>query len=161
MPNLYKSDGTKTTNENEIRCHVKEFCKKLYTFRQKKGNLNEKLDWSKITILTDTLRDSLEGPINNEEALNALKSMKNNKSPRSDGFSTEFFNFFWNDLGKYIVKSINTRFRKKELPTTQKEGVIICLPKGKKDKRFLKNWRPITLLNVTYKMASSLIANRI
>ena len=95
MPNLYKSDGTKTTNENEIRCHVKEFYKKLYTLRQvKNSNLNEKLDWSKIIILTDTLRDSLEGPINNEEALNALKSMKNNKSPGSDGFSSEFFNLF-------------------------------------------------------------------
>ena len=33
MPNLYKSDGTKTTNENEIRCHVKEFYKKLYTLK--------------------------------------------------------------------------------------------------------------------------------
>ena len=52
-------------------------------------------------------------------------------------------------------------FRKK-LSTTQKAGVIICLPKGKKYiSASLKNWRPITLLNVTYKMASSLIANRI
>ena len=61
------------------------------------------------------------------------------------------FSIFWNDLGKYIVKSINASFQKKEISTTQKEGVIICLPKGKKDKRFLKNWRPITLLNVIYK----------
>ena len=95
MPNLYKSDGTKTSNENEIRCHVKEFYKKKYTLRQvKNSNLNEKIDWSKITILTDTLRDSLEGPINNEEALNALKNMNNIKSPGSDGSSSEFFNFF-------------------------------------------------------------------
>ena len=69
--------------------------------------------------------------------------------------------FLGNNLGKYIVKSINASFQKKELSATQKEGVIICLPKGKKDKRFLKNCRPITLLNVSYKIASSVIANRI
>ena len=33
-------------------------------------------------------------------------------------------------------------FRKKELSTTQKAGVIICLPKGKKYKRFFKKMAP-------------------
>ena len=44
---------------------------------------------------------------------------------------------------------------------TQKQGIIICLPKGDKPREFLKNWRPISLLNVTYKIGSSCIANRI
>lgn len=44
---------------------------------------------------------------------------------------------------------------------SQREGVIVCLPKGDKPREFLKNWRPISLLNVTYKIGSSCIANRI
>lgn len=39
--------------------------------------------------------------------------------------------------------------------------VITCIPKGNKDKTLLKNWRPISLLNVSYKIASSAIASRI
>jgi hypothetical protein len=39
--------------------------------------------------------------------------------------------------------------------------VITCIPKEGKSKEFLKNWRPITLLNSTYKLASSCIAERI
>ena len=35
------------------------------------------------------------------------------------------------------------------------------LPKGDKPREYLKNWRPITLLNVTYKVLSSCIANRL
>ena len=40
-------------------------------------------------------------------------------------------------------------------------GIIICLPKPDKNRQYLKNWRPISLLNVIYKLASSVIANRI
>ena len=42
---------------------------------------------------------------------------------------------------------------------TQKQGVITCIPKEGKE-NFLKNWRPITLLNIAYKIASSCIAQR-
>ena len=50
---------------------------------------------------------------------------------------------------------------KNKMSVTQREGVIVCLPKGEKPREFLKNWRPITLLNVIYKIGSSCIANRI
>jgi hypothetical protein len=39
--------------------------------------------------------------------------------------------------------------------------LITCIPKEGKPKHFLKNWGPITLLNVDFKIASACIANRI
>ena len=39
-------------------------------------------------------------------------------------------------------------------------GVITLLPKGDKEKRLLKNWRPITLLPSLYKIISTVINNR-
>ena len=44
---------------------------------------------------------------------------------------------------------------------TQKQGIITCIPKGDKPKQYMKNWRPISLLNNIYKLASSCIAERI
>jgi hypothetical protein len=41
---------------------------------------------------------------------------------------------------------------------TQRHGVITLLPKGDKPKQYLKNWRPITLFNTVYKIASGCIA---
>lgn len=47
-----------------------------------------------------------------------------------------------------------------ELSVTQKQGIIYILPKGDKPREYLTNWRPISLLNVTYKIVSACIANR-
>lgn len=104
---------------------------------------------------------SLEGDISESEIYNVLKNMKNNKSPGSDGFTVEFFKFFWKDFKHYIVSAVNHIFVKKELPISQRLGIITCLPKGDKPRQFLKNWHPITLLNVLYKLISGCLSYRI
>jgi hypothetical protein len=95
------------------------------------------------------------------EVLSVLKNMNNNKSPGSDGFTSEFYKFFWSDLKTFIMKSINQIFLQKQLSISQRLGIISCLPKGDKPRHFLKNWRPITLLNVFYKLVAGCISRRI
>jgi len=87
--------------------------------------------------------------------------MKNGKSPGTDGFPAEFFNFLRGKLGPLVVRAINSGFEKGEMSQSHKEGVITCIPKGDKPREFLKNWRPITLLNTVYKIGSACIAARI
>ena len=53
--------------------------------------------------LSDEKSASLEGEISYSEIANALKYMKNNKSPGLDGFTVEFFKFFWVDIGAFIL----------------------------------------------------------
>ena len=95
------------------------------------------------------------------ECLTALKNMKNGKSPGLDGYTVEFYKFFWNDIGPYLIKSLNYSLLVGNFSTSQKQGLITCIPKEGKSKYFLKNWRPITLLNVDVKIASAVLANRI
>ena len=56
---------------------------------------------------------------------------------------------------------MNEAFRDGELSATQKQGIITCITKGDKNRTLIENWRPISLLNVVYKIGSSCIANRI
>ena len=97
----------------------------------------------------------LEGLITRAEALEALKKMKNDKSPGTDGITVNFVKFFWNDIGEFVVRSLNDGFLKGEMSITQREGIITCLPKEDKPREYLHNWRPISLLNVSYKIGSS------
>lgn len=101
------------------------------------------------TINSPTLNNeelnTLEGPLTNTEVLNFLKKTKNDKSPGPDGFTSEFFKFFWKDLGSFITRAINQSFEIGSFSEINKLGVITCIPKAGKPKKFLKNWRPITL----------------
>ena len=87
--------------------------------------------------------------------------MKNNKTPGLDGLPADFLKIFWKRLKYFVWNAVNSCFKKGKLSTTLKESIITCLPKGKKDLKFLKNWRPISLLCSTYKLASLSIATRI
>ena len=70
------------------------FYERLYSDRQLEDC--EILDLVEdIPTLTVQEKTSLEGEITLDEASVALKSVKNNKSPGSDGFTVEFFKFFW------------------------------------------------------------------
>ena len=73
--------------------------------------------------------------------------MKNGKSPGLDGFTVEFYKFFWNDLKPFLLRSFKEAFQMKRMSISQTQGVITCLPKEGKPKHFLKNWRSISLLN--------------
>ena len=60
-----------------------------------------------------------------------------------------------------MLRAVNNTYAKKELSITQKQGIITIIPKGNKPRELLKNWRPISLLNVSYKIISGAIAKRI
>ena len=52
-------------------------------------------------------------------------------------------------------------FKCGELTTSQKQAIITLIEKKGRDRRLIKNWRPISLLNVDVKIASKAMALRI
>ena len=161
MKSIITNTGEETFDTDTIVHNVKTFYENLYSFKHSDNvDLNEKLN-TNTPKLSEEESVSLEGKITLDEAAQALSKMKNMKSPGSDGFTSEFYKFFWKDLGHFLINSINYGFDMGELSVTQKEGLIICIPKPNKPKQYIKNWRPISLLNVTYKIASACIASRL
>ena len=82
---------------------------------------------------------------------NIIKDSPKNKSPGTDGFTNEFYLEMWPHLKKYMMKAFRQAIERGYLSTTQRRGVITLIPRQEKDLAYLKNWRPITLLNQDYK----------
>ena len=59
------------------------------------------------------------------------------------------------------MNSLNQAKVSKTLVTSQGQGVIKLLEKKDKDKRLISNWRPISLLNVDYKIILKFFASRL
>lgn len=114
-----------------------------------------------ITPLSEEKADSCEGKITNKECWSALKELQNGKTPGSDGFTPEFYKFFWKEIGNDVVASINYVFDKGELSICQKRGIITLLPKENKPNNILNNFHPISLLNTDYKIATKALAKRL
>ena len=87
--------------------------------------------------------------------------MLNNKSPGNDGLTKEFYETFWEDLKKPLCASITKAFHRGELSHSQKQAVIKLIEKKDRDKKFIKNWRPISLLNIDTKRISKVLAVRL
>ena len=116
-----------------------------------------------IKPLSDENANICKGKITNKECKKALNEMGIGKSPGSDGLTSEFYKRFWDEVGDDVVQSIciNNAFDKGELLICQKRGIITLLPKKDKPTDVLNNLRPVTLLNVDYKIATKVIANRL
>jgi len=111
--------------------------------------------------LGDIDKQKFEGPLSEKECLEALKTMEPGKSPGTDGLPAEFYKVFWKDVASFLIRCFNKRHQKGKLALTQRRGIISLIPKKDKPIQELKNWRPITLLNCDYKIASKAIASRV
>ena len=124
---------------------------------------NEKQDSLLNTIecfVPENFKLLLEEPLSADECHKALTHMKSDKSPGSDGLPAEFYNFFWDEIGEAIVEVLNFCFNRGLLTESMRLAIISLLYK-KGDIELLKNWRPISLLNVDYKIGSKAFANRL
>lgn len=99
--------------------------------------------------------------VNEEECKNALKDFDKNKTPGTDGLPAEFYRFFWPDIYQDLLASYNFASQHGMLSISQRRGIISLVPKKSKDKTILENLRPISLLNVDYKILTKVIAKRI
>ena len=87
--------------------------------------------------------------------------MPNNESPGNDGLIREFYETFWEEIKLLFCNSITKSYQNGELSTSQKQVIIKLIEKKDNDKKLIKNWRPISLLNVDTKLISKVLAERL
>ncbi len=150
----------RVTTHSDISEAAASFYENLYKSETTNPRDRSFLISSISKFLSDDEKEGLESELDVESCFAALKSMQNGKSPGSDGLPAEFYHCFWSTLGQDLVEVLNYSLIKGQLPESLRLALITLLFK-KGDRLDLKNWRPISLLNVDYKIGAKTLANRL
>ena len=78
-----------------------------------------------------------------------------------DGITIEFYWKFWKQLSPMLMDMYSHSYDVGMLPALVREGLISLLSKKNKDPHYIKNKRPLTLLNNDYKILAKAIDNRL
>ena len=116
-----QNDNTinKVKNENgDVFCDNENIIDSIYKFYQKlyhSSNISENdvdtyLQNVECLSVTEKEKDDCDNLPSLNECENAIKLMKNNKSPGLDGLPAEFYKLFWNDIKDYFYESLLKKY---------------------------------------------------
>lgn len=115
-----------------------------------------------VPIMKKLTRDQmldLERPISKQEVRATVFQLGKDKSPGSDGFTAEFFQLNWKDIGGQVFKAVCISFDSEVISSEMNRTYIALIPKIPNPEN-AKDFRPISLCNVIYKVISKTLANR-
>ncbi|XP_043815337.1 uncharacterized protein LOC122724442 [Manihot esculenta] len=96
----------------------------------------------------------------NEEFRSALFQMDPNKAPGLDGLNPAFFQKYWPIIGVDVCNICRLWLARGTIPSEISSALIVLIPKCVNPVD-VKDFRPIALYNVIYKILSKALANRL
>jgi hypothetical protein len=157
---LFNKNGEVVNDTDSILDIEYDFYKDLYSSVQiENDKIDEFLEHVNKKIDEDD-KNMCDSDITSDEIIEALTAMSKNKSPGSDGLTTEFYCTFYDSLRNILPKIFNAAYDEGVLSRSMKSGVISLIYKKKGDRRCIRNYRPISLLQVDYKILARIMANR-
>lgn len=102
----------------------------------------------------------MEAPFEEIEVLEALKSCAPDKAPGPDGFTMAFFQKNWDTLKMDIMAALNHFHQSCHMVRACNATFIALIPK-KNGAMELRDYRPISLTGIVYKLVSKILAERL
>lgn len=155
---LMRHDGTKCEDQSEIREMARLFHMELFT-TEPQVEIDKVLEAIPLRI-DQAINEDLCKPYSNEEIKEALFQMGPTKAPGPDGFPALFYQKHWTMLQDDICEAVRNFLHGDDIPVGLCDTTIVLIPKMSKPEH-LTNYRPISLCNVLYKIASKVLANRL
>ncbi|KAL3698517.1 hypothetical protein R1sor_012593 [Riccia sorocarpa] len=150
-------------DRNLIRNRIGSFYKKL--FREENAGQNSCEEMREVLGLINKRvsqgnNAKLEVVPSDQELEECVQKLAKDKAPGLDGISADVLREMWETAKPLCKLMLEAFWEDEELTGAEKKGVIKLLAKNDEKCR-LENWRPITLLGITYKLANKIIADRI
>ena len=154
---------SKSCSKNQEITHLTQMNSAIFDFyanlfkeklETKSDSLNNFLNDISIPSLSETQKQICEEELTEKDIYKSMISFDNNESSGNNGLTKEFYQTFLQDMKDIFFNSLQKSKRLKYLCTSQRQAIIKLLEKPNKDKRYVSNWRPISLLNLDQKIIS-------
>ena len=154
-----EENGNKlVTDTKGILALQERYYQKLYT---KDDKINFVFENTYGVTVSSKLKEEMNMPFSEDEISKAVQQLPNGKTCGNDGIPIDFYKVFWIKIKHIFCAVIEKVYKDQKLYDSALLGVINLIPKQKKDTRYLKFLRPITLLNSCYKVIEKAVANRL
>ncbi|KAL3693271.1 hypothetical protein R1sor_006922 [Riccia sorocarpa] len=163
MSVLVTEEGETITSDQGIATEVHSYFKAIY----QQPAITEEERQERSTVLsmidrrvTEEENREIAAQPSMGELTDTIESMAKEKAPGEDGITVEVLIASWEWTGQGCMLLLFEFWRTKTLGKKSLSAVVKLLPKTD-ERQYLRNWRPISLLPVIYKIAARILATRI
>ncbi|KAL9685869.1 hypothetical protein QQ045_023323 [Rhodiola kirilowii] len=142
---------------NDIKNAAKDFFQSHFKNQDVIVEDLEALQFKKISLAD---QKELEKEFSNEEIYITMMACEGSKAPGPDGFNVNFFKRHWEVVKEEIQGFINEFWLNGRLCKGLNQTYIVLIPKTK-NPISLEEYRPISLVNSTYKFLAKCLAKRL
>ncbi len=163
IPKIRKTSQEITVDPQEINSIFHKYYSYLYSseFPQDDSFMSTFLNNVNLPTVKIDQKNNLDKPLQLKEIEDSIKAMQSGKAPGPDGFPVEFYKNNSSQLSPLLFNMFNHSFDQSKLPSSLTQAHITVLLKPDKDALDCNSYRPISLLNVDFKILSKVLASRI
>ena len=154
---LLDSNGNWQDKEDIMGHILVEYFQELFT--SSNPTVSEELLDAVHPKVTNRMNEVLLQDFRIAKVEKALKQMHPLKAPGPDGMPPLFFQHYWPTVNSIVIQTVIDFLNHCVTPPKFHETHIVLIPKTKNPSR-VTDYRPISLCNVAYKLASKVVANQ-
>uniref|UniRef100_A0A8C6Y8P5 Reverse transcriptase domain-containing protein n=1 Tax=Naja naja TaxID=35670 RepID=A0A8C6Y8P5_NAJNA len=155
---LKNADGTLQHQTEKKKHIVKSFFEKLYSREDiPEENMQHYLKRKGLPMIPEKNKEEINREITLKELQEAILKQKNNKTLGPDGLPGELYKTLQEKLEMQLLELFYEVLTTAKLPKSWGKTYIRLIPKEDLDHQLIQNYRPISLLNVDYKLFMSIM----
>jgi hypothetical protein len=156
---LVQDEGTIEGHEN-LKSYITNYYKGLFGSPDEGNFSMDKTRIEHIPQVSVEENGLLAAPYSEDEVKKAVFQMEHNKAPGPDGFPAEFYQNFWEVIKEDLLKLFSSLHAGQLELFRLNFGEIILVPKVNAAER-IQQYRPICLLNVSFKIFTKIATVRL